>query len=92
MKVFNIFILEMIFQVTSEGEKTVAAEEGEEEGREAEASPSPNTRSKTTPRGSPGTARRSMRHSPMMRGTHRPSPTPIVWGGVDQRGRPGTIN
>ncbi|XP_022906241.2 nucleoprotein TPR [Onthophagus taurus] len=72
--------------VSSEGEKPLTSEEGEEEGREAEATPSTNTRSKSMTRGVP-VARRSssMRHATHSRGgISRPSPTPIVWGG-DQR-------
>lgn len=75
----------MCSQVSSEGEKTIATKEGggEEEGREAEASPSTNTRSKAaTTRGSGGSGRRSLRQS-HMRGDSRPGPTPIIWG--DQR-------
>ncbi|XP_044260460.1 nucleoprotein TPR isoform X2 [Tribolium madens] len=64
--------------VTSEGEKQPSTEEGEEEGREAEASPSTNTRSRTTRAGGP-TARRSGRQL-ASRGVSRSGPTPIVWG------------
>ncbi|CAH1106510.1 unnamed protein product [Psylliodes chrysocephalus] len=63
--------------VSSEGEKPPLAEEGEEEGREAEASPSTNSRNMT--RGS--TARRSVRSSiPRGGHPHRTGPTPIIWG------------
>lgn len=61
----------------------MAAKEGggEEEGREAEASPSTNTRSKTaTTRGAGGSGRRSVRHGHMRGGEGRPGPTPIIWG------------
>lgn len=68
----------MVFKVTSEGEKPPSTEEGEEEGSEAEASPSTNTRSAIPTRQSTGMARRSSRHM-HMRGGPRPSPTPIVW-------------
>ncbi|KAK4876820.1 hypothetical protein RN001_009326 [Aquatica leii] len=65
--------------VTSEGEKPHVSEESEEEGREAEASPSTNTRSRSqAPRGV-SVARRSVRYSQMRGGVSRPSPTPIVW-------------
>ncbi|XP_066254200.1 nucleoprotein TPR isoform X1 [Euwallacea similis] len=63
--------------VTSEGEKPPSTEEGEEEGREAEASQSPNEARRAT-RGNGPSARRSMRMSPA-RGS-RMGPTPIVWG------------
>ncbi|XP_031346936.1 nucleoprotein TPR-like isoform X3 [Photinus pyralis] len=68
--------------VTSEGEKPPISEESEEEGREAEASPSTNTRSRSNNvhRGG-GVARRSGKYgSPMHGGIPRPNPTPIVWG------------
>ncbi|CAH1278989.1 unnamed protein product [Diabrotica balteata] len=62
--------------VSSEGEKPPVAEEGEEEGREAEASPSSNSRG--VARGS-NSARRSTRSS-LPRGVNqRSGPTPIVW-------------
>ncbi|XP_068911983.1 nucleoprotein TPR-like isoform X2 [Tenebrio molitor] len=69
--------------VSSEGEKQPSTEDGEEEGREAEASPSTNTRSRTTRGGSGG--RRSVRQM-SSRGMTRSGPTPIVWG--DQRNAP----
>ncbi|CAG9816022.1 unnamed protein product [Phaedon cochleariae] len=64
-----------ITQVSSEGEKPIQAEEDEEEGREAEASPSTNSR--RVMRGP--SARRSAR-TPTPRGGHmqRPGPIPIV--------------
>ncbi|XP_056646603.1 nucleoprotein TPR isoform X2 [Diorhabda sublineata] len=63
--------------VSSEGEKPPVTEEDEEEGREAEASPSTNSRGIV--RGT-NSARRSMRSS-LPRGTQsRGSPIPIVWG------------
>ncbi|KAF5305601.1 hypothetical protein FQR65_LT07681 [Abscondita terminalis] len=69
--------------VTSEGEKPPVSEESEEEGREAEASPSTNTRSRSqAPRGV-SVARRSVRYG-QMRGVSRPSPTPIVWNDQQQ--------
>ncbi|KAG5900656.1 hypothetical protein JTB14_005927 [Gonioctena quinquepunctata] len=61
--------------VSSEGEKPLQPEEGEEEGREAEASPSTNSRGMV--RGN--SARRSVRTS-IPRGLQRSGPTPIVWG------------
>lgn len=67
--------------VTSEGEKPPSTEEGEEEGREAEASQSPNEPQRVQVRGSGSSARRSVRMSPA-RGS-RTGPTPIVW--ADQR-------
>lgn len=67
--------------VTSEGEKPPSTEEGEEEGREAEASQSPNESQRELARGSGPSARRSVRMSPA-RGS-RTGPTPIVW--ADQR-------
>ncbi|EFA01249.2 nucleoprotein TPR isoform X2 [Tribolium castaneum] len=70
--------------VTSEGEKQPSTEEGEEEGREAEASPSTNTRSRSTRAGG-STARRSGRQMGS-RGVTRSGPTPIVWG--EQRNSP----
>lgn len=63
-------------EVSSEGEKPPTAEEGVEEGREAEASQSTNTKSKSLPRDQHVT-RRSARQ--MLRGGTRPMPTPIVW-------------
>lgn len=71
--------------MSSEGEKQPSTEEGEEEGREAEASPSTNTRSRTTRGGGP-TARRSSARQMSSRGMSRSGPTPIVWG--DQRNHP----
>lgn len=72
--------------MSSEGEKPPTNEEDleEEEGREAEASPSTNTRSRTTRGTLGGTARRSARSS-NSRGMSRSGPTPIVWG-EHQRG------
>ncbi|XP_044766896.1 nucleoprotein TPR isoform X2 [Coccinella septempunctata] len=64
-------------EVSSEGEKPPATEEGEEEGREAEASPSTNGRPRNT-RGM-GVARRQTRNMGN-RGFQRSGPTPIVWG------------
>lgn len=70
--------------VSSEGEKPPTTEESEEEGREAEASPSTNTRSKNQAnRGQPA-ARRSVRQS-SARSPSRSMPTPIVWGPDHQR-------
>ncbi|XP_050308541.1 nucleoprotein TPR isoform X2 [Anthonomus grandis grandis] len=68
--------------VSSEGEKQPSLEEGEEEGREAEASPSPVEVRRPT-RSSGPSARRSVRMSPASRGSRVGGPTPIVWG--DQR-------
>lgn len=76
----------VLIQVSSEGEKSITTKEGggEEEGREAEASPSTNTRSKAgTTRGSSGSSRRSLRQTHMRGGESRSGPTPIVW--ADQR-------
>ncbi|CAG9856760.1 unnamed protein product [Phyllotreta striolata] len=71
----NEEILEGDDGVSSEGEKAHVAEEGEEEGREAEASPSTNSRRLV--RGI-NSARRSIRSLP--RGhLQRSAPTPIVW-------------
>lgn len=64
-------------QVSSEGEKAASTEEGEEEGREAEASPSTNTRSRHQ-RGPAQAARRGVRGQ-HVRGVARPGPQPIVW-------------
>ncbi|XP_065160974.1 nucleoprotein TPR isoform X1 [Atheta coriaria] len=63
--------------VSSEGEKAASTEEGEEEGREAEASPSTNTRSRHQ-RGPAQAARRGVRGQ-HVRGVARPGPQPIVW-------------
>lgn len=61
--------------MSSEGEKAPPTEESEEEGREAEASPSTNSR--RILRGT-NSARRSIRT--MSRGSSiRMTPTPIVW-------------
>ncbi|KAJ8922301.1 hypothetical protein NQ315_004243 [Exocentrus adspersus] len=67
--------------VTSEGEKTLTSEEGEEEGREAEASPSTNSRNR--PLRGANSARRSVRTSIPRSHISRSGPTPIIWG--DQR-------
>ncbi|KAF5304003.1 hypothetical protein FQA39_LY01788 [Lamprigera yunnana] len=64
--------------VTSEGEKPPMSEESEEEGREAEASPSTNTRSRSQAPRTGSSARRSVRYG-MRGGVSRPGPTPIVW-------------
>lgn len=72
-------------EVSSEGEKPLQPEEGgEEEGREAEASPSTNTRLrhlKNIP-----SVRRSLR-SPITRGSVLRSgpPTPIIWSDPQQQ-------
>ncbi|XP_045464850.1 nucleoprotein TPR isoform X2 [Harmonia axyridis] len=68
-------------EISSEGEKPPTNEEGEEEGREAEASPSTNGRSRNT-RGM-AVARRQNRNMGN-RGYQRSGPTPIVWGGPRQ--------
>ncbi|CAH0546355.1 unnamed protein product [Brassicogethes aeneus] len=67
--------------VSSEGEKPPATEEGEEEGREAEASPS--TQSRRFQRGANSARRNTPRQSPGRGGMHRSGPTPIIW--ADQR-------
>lgn len=67
--------------VSSEGEKPPTTEEGVEEGREAEASPSTNSKSKNSGVREHVT-RRSMRQN--LRGS-RPVPTPIVWSADQQR-------
>ncbi|XP_017772857.1 PREDICTED: nucleoprotein TPR isoform X2 [Nicrophorus vespilloides] len=66
--------------VSSEGEKAASTEDGEEEGREAEASPSTNTRSRNIRGGTTVATRRTMRQS-NVRGVSRSLPTPIIWGG-----------
>ncbi|KAJ8942931.1 hypothetical protein NQ318_003816 [Aromia moschata] len=74
-------ILEGDDGVSSEGEKTLPTEEGEEEGREAEASPSTNSRVRNMRGGN--SARRSVRTSIPRGNMPRSGPTPIIWG--DQR-------
>ncbi|XP_060520751.1 nucleoprotein TPR isoform X2 [Cylas formicarius] len=69
--------------VSSEGEKPPSTEEGEEEGREAEASPSTNSKSRM--RGAGPSARRSTRLSLPTRG-HRSGPVHLVW--ENQRASP----
>lgn len=63
-------------QVSSEGEKLVIEGEKEEEGREAEASPSTNSR--RTTRGS-NSARRTSRIPHRGSPPIRSNPTPIIW-------------
>ncbi|KAF7268978.1 hypothetical protein GWI33_017962 [Rhynchophorus ferrugineus] len=67
--------------VSSEGEKQPSTEEGEEEGREAEASQSTNSTRARTLRSMGNPARRSPRITMSQR--TRQAPTPLVWG--DQR-------
>lgn len=81
-------MLGLCSQVSSEGEKSITTKEGggEEEGREAEASPSTNTRSKSgMTRGHGGSGRRALRQGHMRGGEGRSGPTPIIW--EDQRDR-----
>lgn len=79
--------MENFHKVTSEGEKLIVEGENEEEGREAEASPSTNSR--RTVRGN-NSARRSSR--PLHRGSPpmRMNPTPIVWSDRSPQRHQGT--
>lgn len=73
------------WQVSSEGEKQPSTEEGEEEGREAEASPSPIEPRRSLNRGGASMSDRRPIRQNLARGS-RVLPTPIVWG--DQRSLP----
>lgn len=73
-------------EVSSEGEKQPSTEEGVEEGREAEASQSTNTKSLTPGSNQQNVIRRSARQ--LLRVGSRPVPTPIVWASDQQRNSP----
>lgn len=70
-------------EVSSEGEKPPTTEEGVEEGREAEASPSTNIKPKTPIREQQHITRRSIRQSSKI--ATKPVPTPIVWTSDQQQ-------